>query len=102
MKLGVSCPYGHPLTLALKAATRAELPAFVQVTCPTHVIFTVTRNEIVATKGGGQVGSGAALGALAGLIAGPAGIVIGGALGAILGASASENDEAAVRRFNES
>lgn len=86
----------------MKAASRSDLPHYLQLTCPDHGSFVVGRTEVHAEESIGQIGGGATLGALVGLVGGPAGILIGGALGALMGANSVENDKERVRRFNSS
>lgn len=50
----------------------------------------------------GAITSGAIIGGLIGLLAGPEGAIIGAGIGGMIGAGARERNQNAVRRFNQS
>lgn len=59
-------------------------------------------DDVFAEKGAPSLPAGAIIGGLIGLLGGPLGLIIGGGFGAFLGATADENEERLVNRFNRS
>ena len=91
------------------ARVRSELPYqfllhCTQPTCPSgyqNQIF--TPRDVQAEPGvAGLIGGAVVLGALGGLIAGPAGLILGGILGGAVGSTSDQSENEPVWRFNNS
>lgn len=61
-----------------------------------------SNRDVYAEPDAPDATSGAIIGGLIGLLAGPEGAIIGAGIGAMIGAGTRERDQAAVRRFNQS
>ena len=59
-------------------------------------------NQVIAESGENNTATGAIVGGLIGLLAGPAGVILGGVIGGTLGKSSDNDDLSSVRKFNQS
>jgi hypothetical protein len=110
MQLYVICRYcNNKIYINNNARVRSELPYHfflhcTQPACPSgcqNQVF--TSREVHAEQGvAGLVGGALVLGALGGLVAGPAGAILGGILGGAVGSTSDQSENDAVWRFNNS
>jgi len=110
MQLFVFCRYcNNKIYINSNARVRSELPyqfllQCTQPACPSgcqNQIF--TSRDVQAEQGvAGFIGGAVVLGALGGLIAGPAGLILGGILGGAVGSKSDQSENETVWRFNSS
>ena len=98
---------GKEINLKVIAETRWELEQKIGYTftvlhedCGNRRIYTV--DDVYAKRGISNLGLGSAIGGALGLFGGPVGLLVGGGIGGVLGASADQNEDAKIRRFNRS
>ena len=104
MKIFVTCAScGHAIQLNSRPSTRAGLPSFFTLACPqcgeTHSYVPAQAHAVTDSA---AAAGGAVAGGLIGFLGGPLGMIIGGLVGGALGANADAEDQAMVRRFNQS
>lgn len=83
--------------------TRSDIRDGFYVLCPKCNFKEFFSNRgLYAETDASDATSGAIVGGLIGLLAGPEGAIIGAGIGSVIGAGAREKDQNAVRRFNQS
>lgn len=106
MKLYVICRITGEkvyLTFSNPIIERRDISPSFTIICPkcnSQEFF--TNRNVCAESDVADATSGAIIGGLVGLLAGPEGAIIGAGIGTLLGAKARETDLRAVRRFNQS
>jgi hypothetical protein len=106
MKLFVICRNYREkvyLTFNNPVFERRDISPSLTVTCPrcnSQEFF--SNRDVYAEPDASDATSGAIIGGLIGLLAGPEGAIIGAGIGGMIGAGARERDQNAVRRFNQS
>ncbi|MEL4304416.1 glycine zipper family protein [Methanococcoides sp. LMO-2] len=105
MKLYVICTCGEKIYLEFDSPIRlrSDLNSYMTVKCPRcRNRRRITNRNVYAEKSSSDATTGAIIGGLIGLLAGPEGALIGAGLGSLIGADSNKNDDNAVRRFNRS
>jgi hypothetical protein len=94
--------FKEPIRINWSAASRQDLPEFIQVRCPDGRARVFSRDMVYAIpESAAPVGLGV-LGGLIGLLGGGTGLIVGGLIGAALGAGAARQDAERARLFNAS
>jgi hypothetical protein len=110
MRLFVICRYCYnKIYINSNARVRSELPYQFLLHCTQPACLSGYQNQIFTSHNvqaepgvAGLIGGAVVLGALGGLIAGPAGVILGAILGGTVGSTSDQSENEAVRGFNNS
>lgn len=102
MKLYVKKSNGVVTPLNAVASTRNELATIIGSPWFTISNETFHVNQVYAVANAKNIGPGAIIGGLIGLLLGPEGLIIGGLLGGAIGNEDDQKDSKKVQQFNQS